>query len=90
MQNKPDMVKKHAKMSCQQYDLVNCWLLFQMGQWDAFPLTIRREDQIPEKKEWEKLIQEDINSPLKETIFINQLDIEEMDDKLIQLIPSSP
>lgn len=88
MQNKPDIARKEAQMSCAQYDMVNCWILFQLSQWDSFPLTIRREDQIPEKKEWEKLVQNDIRKPLKETIFVNQLDIEELDDKLIQLIPS--
>lgn len=87
MQNKPDVVRKQAALSCSQYDLINCWVQFQLGQWDSFPLTIRREDKIPEKKEWEKLIKDDLNQPLKETVFVNQLDIEEMDDKLIQLIP---
>lgn len=87
MQNKPEKVKKEASVSCSQYDLVNCWVLYQLDQWDAFSLTIRREDKIESKKKWEKLINEDINSPLKETAFVNQIDIEEMDDKLIQLIP---
>lgn len=87
MQNKPDLVRKQANMSCEQYDLVNCWVLFQLGQWDAFPLTIRREEKISEKRDWEKLVKEDFNQPLKETVYVNQIDIEEMDDKLIQLIP---
>lgn len=87
MQNRPDIIRKHASQSCSQYDLVNCWLQFQLSQWDTFPLSIRREDPISDKKEWEKLIKNDLNQPLKETVFINQLDIEEMDDKLIQLIP---
>lgn len=88
MQNKVDLLKKAADSSCNQYDLINCWVLFQLGQWDAFPLTIRRDDPLPEKKEWEKLIKDDLNSPLKETVYVNQLDIEELDDKLIQLIKS--
>ncbi len=87
MQNRPDVVRKQASLSCAQYDLINCWVQFQLSQWDSFPLSIRREDKIPEKKEWEKLINDDLNQPLKETVFVNQLDIEEMDDKLIQLIP---
>ncbi len=87
MQNKPDLVRKQANMSCEQYDLVNCWVLFQLGQWDAFPLTIRREEKLSEKRDWEKLVKEEFNQPLKETVYVNQIDIEEMDDKLIQLIP---
>ena len=87
MQNKPEKVKKEASVSCSQYDLVNCWVLYQLDQWEAFSLTIRREDKVVEKKKWESLIKEEYNSPLKETVFVNQIDIEEMDDKLIQLIP---
>lgn len=89
MQNKADIVKKQAKKSCHNYDLVNCWVLFQMNQWEAFPLTIRRDETIPVKEEWEKLAREDLNEPLKEEVFVNQIDIEEMDDKLIQLISTS-
>jgi hypothetical protein len=88
MQNKPDVSRKNAQMSCEQYDLMNCWVAFQFGQWDAFPLTIRREDKIEEKKEWEKLVSDEIKQPIKETAFVNQLDIEELDDKLIQLVPT--
>lgn len=87
MQNKPLQIMKNAELSCRQYDLVNCWVLYQMLQWDSFPLTVRRVDKIEHRPEWEKLIKEEINQPLKETVFVNQLDIEEMDDRLIQLIP---
>ncbi|WPU63165.1 tetratricopeptide repeat protein [Peredibacter starrii] len=90
MQNQPDNMKKQASLSCSQYDIINCWVLFQLSQWDSFPLTVRRDDKLADKKEWEKLIKEDLNQPLKETVYVNQLDIEEMDDKLIQLIPKSP
>lgn len=90
MQNQPDTMKKQASLSCSQYDIINCWVLFQLSQWDSFPLTVRREDKLLGKREWEKLSKEDLNRPLKETVFVNQLDIEEMDDKLIQLIPNTP
>ncbi len=88
MQNKPEMVRKQALQSCDQYDIVNCWVLFQLSQWDAFPLTIRRDEKVSDIKEWEKLTKDDLNQPLTETVFVNQLDIEEMDDKLIRLIPT--
>jgi len=87
MQNKVNVVKKQAAMSCNQYDLINCWLSLQLQQWDSFPLTIRRPDKLPVKKEWERLSQENLNQPLQETVYVNQLDIEELDDKLIKLIP---
>lgn len=87
MQNVPDQARKYASMSCAQYDLNNCWLLLQLGQWDGFPLMIRRDDKIKHRSEWEKLTKEDITDPLKEIVYVNQLDVEELDDKLIRLIP---
>lgn len=89
MQNDPDRAKKEARVSCAQYDLVNCWVLFQLTQWENFPLMLRREDKMPEKSEWQKLVSDGLNKPLKEKVFINQQDIEELDDKLIQLIPQT-
>lgn len=87
MQNAPDQAKKYAGQSCAQYDLISCWLLYQLGQWDGFPLMIRRDDKIKHKTEWEKLTKEDIKDPLKEIVYVNQLDVEELDDKLIRLVP---
>ncbi len=89
MENKPEMVRKQSLLSCDQFDLINCWILFQMTQWDSFPLMLRREDKLSEKREWEKLTNEDFNVPLNEKVFVNQKDIEELDDKLIQLIPQT-
>ena len=89
MQNKPLVVKKQANMSCDQFDMVNCWLMLQMEQWDSFPLTIRRNEKLPAKREWERLSQEDVVEPLSETVYVNQLDIEELDDKLIKLVPNA-
>lgn len=90
MQNQPQIVKKQASLSCAQYDLINCWLGFQMEQWDSFPLTMRRPEKLPAKREWERLTQESDEQPLQETVYVNQLDIEELDDNLIQLIPNAP
>jgi hypothetical protein len=88
IQNSPDVVKKNARSSCDQFDLMYCWLSYQMNQWEAFPLTMKRKDVVMEKSEWEKLTTEDINEPLKETVYIHQLDIEEMDNALISLVKS--
>lgn len=89
MLNKPDLAAKNASLSCGQYDLVNCWILFQLTQWESFPVTIRREGPLTVKKSWEALTQEEVTRPLIETVYVNQLDIEELDDQFIQLIPKS-
>lgn len=89
MTNKTQVIKKQAALSCDQYDMVNCWLGLQMEQWDTFPLTVRRNEKLPMKKEWEKLSQAEINEPLQETVYVNQLDVEELDDKLVELVPNA-
>lgn len=90
MQNKTEQAKKYATLSCEQYDILHCWSLFQLSQWEAFSMTIKREEKIETKKQWEKLVAQIEIDPLKEAVFINQVDIEEMDDRLIQLIPKTP
>lgn len=90
MQTDIATAKKYAQYSCDQYDFVNCWVLFQLDQWDNFPLTLRRMEEIVEKRTWENLSDNVYDKPLKETVYVNQIDIEELDDRLIQLVPTSP
>ena len=89
IQNDQYVAKKQASLSCAQFDMINCWLGFQLHQWDSFPLTMRRSEKIAVKKEWEKLTTEEINEPIKEIVYVNQVDIEELDDTLIKLIPNA-
>ena len=84
MRNEPEMMRKQAGRSCSQNDVINCWFLYQLTQWDAFPLTIKRKDKINFR---DQIAQAD---SLKEEVYINQLDIEELDDKYIKLIPKTP
>ena len=87
MQNEDkERIKRHSRLSCEQNDLINCWMLFQLSQWEDFSSTIKKDEEVVIKKEWELLIKDQINAPLQEKIFINQKDIEELDDKLINLI----
>jgi hypothetical protein len=87
MLNKTDMTRKNAQLSCEQYDIINCWLLFQLTQWDNFSHVLRREDDLRDKREWEKLTAQIQPVRIEENVFINQMDIEELDDKLLELIP---
>lgn len=86
IKNNGDNLRKRSISSCEQYDLMNCWVLLQLYQWENFPLMAKREDQIPETREWEKLSTTTINNPIEEKIYINQSYVEELDDKLIRLI----
>lgn len=86
MQNRPELALKQTSASCSQYDLVSCWLHLQLGQWDSFPLSMVRPDKIVIKDDVAVMTQSFTSDPIKETVFVNQLDIEEMDDQLIKLI----
>ncbi len=88
MQNKPVVARRNALESCSRYDVVSCWAAFQLTQWDAFALTLRRDEPLPERREWEKLAAMETTAPLTEMSFVNQLDIEELDDRLIRLTPT--
>lgn len=90
MKNEPEVMTKQAGRSCSQNDIINCWFLYQLSQWDAFPLTINRKDPIKFEEVVTQLAQTEITEPLKEKVYINQIDIEELDDKYIKLIPKTP
>jgi hypothetical protein len=86
MQKDNERAKKYSWASCRENDLINCWLLFQFSQWENFSLTIKRDEPIKHKAEWSSLTEKELDHSLKEKVFINQLDIEELDDKLIKLM----
>lgn len=87
MRSKPQEFAKEAKMSCSQYDLVSCWLLFQNVHWQDLPFVVRRKGEIEHTQNWKTLVSSKLDKPLTEKKFINQLDVEELDDQLIKLIP---
>ena len=88
MRSKNAELARQANLSCQQYDLLNCWILYQTTQWQDFPFLVRRQGPIEHTQKWKDLIiGQTEKSPLTETSYVNQLDIEELDDALIDLIP---
>jgi tetratricopeptide (TPR) repeat protein len=89
MKNDDLLMKKNAELSCRQNDLTNCWLLYQRIQWGSYPMTVKRPDAPTIAPLWERLTQQEINEPLEEIIYVNPVDIEELDDKLIRLLPTT-
>lgn len=85
MENKPKEARQNASLSCTSNDFINCWLLYQLEQWKGFSYVVKRDEEVVIKKKWESLIKEESSAPLTETLYVNQMDIEELDDKLIQL-----
>jgi tetratricopeptide (TPR) repeat protein len=86
MENDKTELKGAATMSCEQNDLVNCWVLYQMYHWDNFPLVVRRDNEISYKEDWQTLTKEKLPGKLTEQVYVYQQDIEELDDKMIKLI----
>lgn len=86
MENDQPELRSTASQSCELYDMVNCWVLFQMYHWENFPLVVRRGDEIPKKEDWTKLTQEKLPGKLTEPSYVYQQDIEELDDLQIKLI----
>lgn len=87
MQKRTLETTKYADLSCKSYDLAQCWLLYQFSYWDHFPLTILRDETIFKNTPWwndESALT--TVTRLNETIYVNQKDIEELDDALIKLI----
>ncbi|MFL5783683.1 MAG: tetratricopeptide repeat protein [Bacteriovoracaceae bacterium] len=86
MENDGAELKAATTLSCEQNDLVNCWVLYQHYHWDNFPLVVRRDNDITFKEEWQTLTKEKLPGKLTEQVYVYQQDIEELDDKMIKLI----
>lgn len=76
--------------SCQSYDGLNCWINLQILQWENLGQTIQRDDPTLSLSGWdpEKLKEPTSVSRLKETISIDQRDIEELDDNEVKIDPT--
>ena len=77
----------YSDLSCKNEDGINCWLQFHLEIWENFTLTAKREDKIipDENNLTERLIASISYETIDEEVFINQKDIEELDNELIQL-----
>ena len=89
MLNEKENLKKYAFASCNQFDGLNCWLLYQIEIWENLSKTIKRKDLTYDDKE---LTLENIRNkveldPLDENVFIHQQDIEEMDHRQCPRFP---
>lgn len=80
----------YADKSCDFKDGINCWTQFHFAIWDNFTLTSHRDDEILEGSV--DLIGEMTASyeskPIIEDIYVNQKDVEEMDNDIIKLLPN--
>jgi hypothetical protein len=85
--NDINKMKIYADYSCRKLDAMNCWLLIQTSMWEDFSKTIERTDEVSSDATslLTSLKNNIYDQPIDEDNFIDQFDIEELDDKLINI-----
>jgi ribosomal protein L22 len=80
-------IEDSAEKSCKAFDTFSCWLSMQYIQWENLGKTIKREDLIYSDKSTtiDSLKEKVAIVPLKETISVDQSDIEELDSAKVNI-----
>ncbi|MDA8793525.1 hypothetical protein N9N67_09770 [Bacteriovoracaceae bacterium] len=88
-----DHAKKHYWVSCLQNDGISCSVLAYLNLWDNLGKSMKQEEIGPQyleddfhEAEFNNLISKRMETPIKEEIFIDQKEIEELDNNIIKLI----
>jgi hypothetical protein len=73
--------------ACKSFDGLSCWMGLSQLMWDNLGRTIKRDDEIYSDKNLtlETMKTKKEINPLKETITIDQKDIEELDSEAVQI-----
>ncbi|MFT6070291.1 MAG: hypothetical protein ACJAT2_002818 [Bacteriovoracaceae bacterium] len=79
-----------SSIACKRHDGVNCWIQMQMSIWENLGYTIEREENIfsDDELDIESLKEMAGVQPLKESVIIDQKDIEELDSQKLQIDPT--
>lgn len=86
--NKERLEKASAEL-CQTYDGLNCWLNLQVLNWENIGLTMGRDEStfVLEGFDIDSLKEPWKKDPLDEAVFVDQKDIEELDNLEIKIDP---
>lgn len=81
-------VEETTEKACRSFDGLSCWISLQYIQWENLGKTIRRDEEIFTDKEMsiDSLKEKKEIMALKETISVDQRDIEELDGASIQIM----
>ena len=80
-----------SEKACLKKDAMNCWFLFFLSNWDEAADVVKRETELHKDMSFMSLMTENLyKNPLKEEIFVNQKDIEELDNNIINLLADEP
>lgn len=78
-----------ADLACRQQDAFHCWLASHLLVWEDFSALTKRKDKVFEEKSGllDAFMGGFKKDPIQETVYINQKDIEELEDAQIDLSP---
>jgi hypothetical protein len=84
-------VEETTEAACRSFDGISCWISLQYIQWENLGKTIKRDEEVFTDKEMtiDSLKEKKVVIPLKETITVDQRDIEELDGSGIQLLKNN-
>lgn len=84
--NDKKVIERHARNSCESGDLISCWILSSRFSWPELPTLVTQSEGFePAPKLWRTLASEEAPA-FKDEEFIDQRDIDELDDALIKLV----
>ena len=85
--NAPRTLFITSKNACRRYDGLSCWLQNQLIIWENIGKTIERDELIQAKSSFaiNDLKSLQTVEPLKENVYIDQKDIEELDSQLVKI-----
>lgn len=85
--NDPRTLYLTSKNACRRYDGLNCWIQNQLIIWENIGKTIERDEEIQAENSFDiENVKKFITpEPLKESIYVDQKDIEELDSQLVKI-----
>lgn len=81
-------IEESTEAACRNFDGISCWISLQFVEWENLGKTIKRDEETFTDKDMtlESLKEKKVLTPLKESITVDQRDIEELDGAGIQLL----
>ena len=84
-QNDAKRLHRYSLLSCEAGDLMSCWIQMSKLTWDDLPSMLKRDNpSAPAEPIWRALASQEVEE-FKEETFVDQRDIDELDDALIKL-----
>ncbi len=84
--NDQRQLTRHASRTCEGGDLVACWLLSSAMVWPELPQMLSTDGTFEAVEPLQRKLASGENETFQDESYIDQRDIEELDDALIKLV----